>query len=157
MTTGLDEAREGYGNGYYAQKLEQGRQFQDHVTRLLYAQGVVLVGYGSRAFQLQHGENILGAEIKRDDKFRSTGNLYIETAEKAHPDRPSFTPSGIMRDDNQWLFVIGDERDLWIFGTKTLRLLVESKRWSSVETPTSRGYLMPLADAERYCIKRIST
>lgn len=102
-------SREKYANGYYASKLEEGLQFQDVVTRLLYQRGMVVIGYASRRFQNSHGENMLGAEIKRDARFRDTGNLYFETAEKAHPDRPSWTPSGIHRTDNSWLYVIGDE------------------------------------------------
>jgi hypothetical protein len=96
---------------------------------------------------------MLGAEIKRDDNFRKTGNLYLEIAEKSHPSKPEYTPSGIYRPDNSWLFVIGDEKTAYIFSTKYLQLLAE--RYKVVETPTSRGLLMPLADAEKYCIRKI--
>jgi hypothetical protein len=96
---------------------------------------------------------MLGAEIKRDGKFRETGNLYIETCEKSHPDKPSFTPSGIHRKDNSWLFVIGDEKTVYIFSTKYLQML--EKRYKPVEKATSKGFLMPLNQAEKYCIRRI--
>jgi len=149
----LDEAREKYANGYYAEKLEEGLQFQDVVTRALYQRGIVVVGYASRRFQQSHGENLLGAEIKRDGRFRETGNLYIERAEKSHPDRRDYSPSGIDRGDNAWLYVIGDERSFYIFSLKYLRMM--AKRYRAVETPTSRGYLMPLEDAERFCLRHI--
>ena len=81
-----------------------------------------------RAYQLMNAAGVIGvlekstivdfyprAEIKRDGKFRETGNLYIETAEKSHPDKYEFIPSGIMRQDNSWLFVIGDEKTIYIF------------------------------------------
>ena len=104
------EAIEAYDNGYYSEKLEQGLQFQDAVTQLLYQRGIVVVGFASRKYQNEHGENMLGAEIKRDGNFRDTGNLYIEVAEKAHPSREHYTDSGIFRKDNSWLFCIGDEK-----------------------------------------------
>lgn len=148
-----EEAIERYGNGYYAEKLEQGLQFQDFCTRELYQRGIVIIGYASRRFQNAEGENMLGAEIKRDDNFRRTGNLYLEVAEKSNPQNCNYIPSGIMREDNSWLFVIGDERCLWIFSVKYLRLL--RKRYRQVQTPTSIGHLMPIAEADRYSIRKI--
>lgn len=149
----IDDSRAAYANGYYAKQLEVGLVFQDVVARELYQRGIVVVTYASRRFQIQHGENMLGAEIKHDDKFRGTGNLYIETAEKSHPDRPDYVPSGIHRNDNSWLFVIGDEGTIYIFSTKYLRWL--EKRYQHRETPTSRGFLMPLSEAEKYSLRRI--
>lgn len=142
-----------YDDGYYADKLQQGLEFQDVITRELYMRGLVVVGFSSRRFQNEQGENMLGAEIKRDGNFRQSGNLYIETAEKAHPSRPRYTPSGVMREDNSWLYVIGDEGTAYVFSTKYLRLLVP--RYREVRTPTSIGRLMPLDQADRYCIRRI--
>ena len=96
---------------------------------------------------------MLGAEIKRDGNFRKTGNLYIETAEKSHPDNKNYVPSGIFRKDNSWLFVIGDEETLYIFATKYLQRL--SDRYKEVIKTTSIGRLMPIAEAEKYCIRKI--
>ena len=153
MAENIAEARERYSKGYYAEKLEQGLQFQDVVTRALYQRGIVVIGYASRRFQNTHGENMLGAEIKRDGEFRKTGNLYIEVAEKSHPDNPHYVDSGIMRKDNSWLFVIGDEQTIWIFSTKYLRNM--TSRWRQVTKTTSIGHLMPLADADKYCVRKI--
>lgn len=149
----LDAAREEYRNGYYNDKLQQGLEFQDVVTVALYQRGIVVIGYASRRFQNQEGENMLGAEIKRDGLFRQTGNLYIEMSEKSHPDKLEYTPSGIFRADNSWLYVIGDEKTIYIFSTKYLQMLCN--RYKSVEKPTSRGVLMPIVEAEKYCIRKI--
>lgn len=142
-----------YQNGYYGKKLEQGLEFQDIVTRALYQRGIVVVGYASRHFQIAQGENMLGAEIKRDGRMRETGNIYIEMAEKAHPDNAAYVPSGIHRADNSWLFVIGDDQTIFIFSTKYLRML--QPKFPTVEKPTSRGFLMTLAEAKKYCIREI--
>lgn len=98
---------------------------------------------------------MLGAEIKRDDNFRKTGNLYLEVAEKSNPANPRYVASGIMRNDNSWLFVIGDEKTAYIFPTNYLRMLSDKRGWKSVTTPTSKGLLMPLRDADKYCIRKI--
>jgi hypothetical protein len=149
----LDKARADYAAGYYADKLQQGLEFQDVVTKALYQRGIVVVAFSSRKFQITEGENMLGAEIKRDGMFRKTGNLYIETAEKAHPDRREYTASGIRRKDNSWLYVIGDERTIFIFSTKYLQML--QPRYKTVEKPTSQGFLMPISEADKYSIRRI--
>lgn len=153
MSQTLEESQNNYKNGYYKNKLEEGLEYQDIVTRLLYQRGIVIVGYSSKKFQNNAGENMLGAEIKRDGNFRKTGNLYIETAEKSHPDKPVYTISGIHRDDNSWLYVIGDELLIYIFAKKYLKLL--QNRYKQVETPTSKGFLIPLIDADKYSINKI--
>jgi hypothetical protein len=153
MNQQLVESRKAYSQGYYNDKLQQGLEFQDVVTSALYQRGIVVVAYSSRKYQVTHGENLLGAEIKRDGKFRETGNLYIETAEKAHPDNPAFVASGIYREDNSWLYVIGDEKTIYIFSTKYLRML--EARYTRVTKPTSIGFLVPMTDAEKYCIRKI--
>lgn len=150
----LEQAQHEYKNGYYQEKLQQGLEFQDVVTTALYQRGIVVVGYSSRRFQNTKGENMLGAEIKRDGRFRETGNLYIETAEKAHPNNAFFVPSGIRREDNSWLYVIGDEQAVYIFSAKYLRLL--EPRYQRVYKATSQGFLMPVAEAEKYCIRKIA-
>ena len=152
----LQKARQEYDEeDYYDNKLEQGVEFQDVVTEALYQRGIVVVAYSSRRNQAEKGENMLGAEIKRDGKFRETGNLYIETSEKSHPDNPFFVPSGIFRGDNSWLFVIGDEQTIYIFSTKYLQKLFNLKRYVEICKPTSQGFLMPMPEVENYCIRRI--
>jgi hypothetical protein len=142
-----------YNAGYYQDKLQEGLVFQDIVTRALYQRGIVVIGYSSRRFQIEEGENMLGAEIKRDGNFRTTGNLYIEIAEKTHPNNLEYIPSGIYRKDNSWLYVIGDERLIYIFSTRYLQML--EKRYEHKTISTSKGFVIPLDEADKYCIKKI--
>jgi hypothetical protein len=141
-----------YDNGYYQEKLEEGLRYQDYVTDVLYEHGIVLVTYVSKE-RGRSGENKLGAEVKRDGKFRVTGNLYLETHEKRHPNDVGIYESGIYRQDNSWLYVIGDETTFWILSKKLLCEFARQRpcRFRSIETPSSRGLLMPLADADRWC------
>lgn len=148
----VSDATLAYDNGYYKNKLEEGLKYQDLITDVLYNNGIVVVTYVSRE-RSRAGENKLGVEIKRDGRFRDTGNLYIETAEKSHPRRPEFIKSGIFRDDNSWLYAIGDEKTIWLFPKKYLQML--SGRYRYTQIATSRGYLIPIGEADKYCIRRI--
>ena len=148
----IDESRKQYSGGYYAEKLEIGLQFQDYITTKLYQRGIVLNNFVSKKNQISCGENMLGVEIKKDMLFRDTGNLYFEVSEKSHPDKTSYAASGIHRKDNSWLFIIGDEKTIYIFPINYLVKL--SGRYRKVQTPTSKAFLMPIADAEKYCIRK---
>ena len=151
---------------YYNKQLEIGQVFQDFITKELYKHGIILVNYGSKKYQLEEGENILGAEIKRDDNFNITGNLFVEFAEKTNPNNSSYVRSGINRDDNSWLYIIGDEKTIWIFGKSILKGILttrkamkesNNKKHGLVEnsTKTAWGMLMTIAHANKYCNKRI--
>ena len=41
----INQDRNLYDSGYYAQKLEEGLQFQDVVIKELYQRGIIVVGY----------------------------------------------------------------------------------------------------------------
>lgn len=143
-------------NAYYAAQLQAGRQFEGYIAKALYRKGIVIVAYASKKDQLAYGENILGMEIKRDANFRATGNLFIEMAEKTAPQNKEFVPSGICRNDNSWLYLIGDEGYIWIFGIKHLRML--ASRYDEIENRrgTARGFLLPIAVADKYCLRTIA-
>lgn len=99
------------------------------------------------------GENRFGLEFKHDQRFRETGNFYIETAEKAEPREGDYFPSGIFRDDNSWLWAQGDQNELWVFFKHTLLALNSDPNLKRRQTPTSRGYLLPLPRAERHVLR----
>ncbi|MFY8248365.1 MAG: hypothetical protein ACOVJ5_01550 [Gloeomargaritales cyanobacterium] len=140
----------------YKLMLEKGLQFQDFVTDILIKElGISLSSYSSREYQNVKGENKQGFEIKFDDKYIITGNLYIEISEKANENNLKYIDSGIFRNDNTWLYIIGNYNELFIFSKKYLILMYESKKYREVETPTSRGILINKKDAEKYCIKKI--
>ena len=111
---------------YYKEKLEQGLYFQDYVIELLYKNGIPLISYSSKEYQNMIGENKAGIEIKNDNNFRKTGNLYIEIAEKSNAENISFVSSGIYRNDNTWLYLIGDINKIYVLSKKQLKILHQS-------------------------------
>ena len=110
----------------YDEKLAVGTVYQDHVQRNLWLHGLVIQTYASKQFQFQFGETIGGLEIKYDRRYRDTGNLYIEVAEKSNAANANYVPSGIYRSDNAWLYGIGNEAQFWIFSKAHLRRYYES-------------------------------
>lgn len=141
---------------YYKEKLEQGLYYQDFVVEKLYDAGLPLISYSSKKYQQIIGENKAGFEIKNDTLFRKTGNFYIEIAEKSNPANPHFVKSGIFRNDNTWLYIIGDMQEIFIFSKRQLQLLHNADKYKETTIPTSIGYLLPMADAiKHYAIKTI--
>jgi len=143
---------------YYTNKLEQGLTYQDFVADQLYNIGLVVVPYMSTEYQKHKGESRNGIEIKFDDRIKDTGNVYIETQEKAKSTNKEYFPSGIYRNDNTWLYVIGNYDLILIFGKRNLQILFEGGKYQEIEIArgTSKGFLLPLVFAkERVAIKYI--
>tara|TARA_Y100000310_G_scaffold2404_1_gene3117 strand:- start:329 stop:820 length:492 start_codon:yes stop_codon:yes gene_type:complete len=146
-----------YRNDVYAPNLKAGVEFQDFVCIKLHSVGIVLQNLSSQKYQLK-SENLLGLEIKLDRKFRGTGNLYIETHEKSDPDNPRYVLSGIYRDDETWLYGIGDMKTFYIFAKSTLRNFEsygEKLPWIGRPRPTrtSKGFLIPLGKAREWAAR----
>lgn len=140
-------------NEYYKQKLEQGLTYQDFVVEQLYNIGLPIISYSSKKYQHLIGENKCGFEIKYDDRMKISGNIYIEIAEKSNPANKEYYPSGIYRNDNTWLYIIGDYDIIFIFSKKHLRNIYENQQYKKfggreVEIPTSKGFLIPVKYAE---------
>lgn len=134
-------------NEYYKNKLKQGLYYQDMIVEKLYEIGLPIISYSSKEFQYTIGENKAGIEIKNDTRFLETKNFYIEISEKSNSQNINFIKSGIYRDDNTWLYVIGNDVEFHVFSKKQLVLLHKSKKYKTVETPTSKGFLLPYVDA----------
>lgn len=140
---------------YYQTQLEEAHKFQDYCANLFITQlGVAITNYQSKHYQFNKGENVQGIEIKLDKKFRSTGNIYIEVAEKSNPANHEYVTSGIYRLDNSWLYAIGDYDTIYIFSKKHLQLMNEKGSYKIVQTQTSKGFLLPVHEADKYCAKK---
>ncbi len=138
---------------YYAAKLEGAKLYQDFVVDAAWdLLGLAVVQYSSQAYQNAIGESRTGVEIKHDEKFAETGNLWIEISEKANPQNGRYVDSGIYRTDNTWLYCIGDYDTIFLFSKTLLRSLHRSGKWSVREnkTKTSNGFLLTATQAERY-------
>lgn len=138
---------------YYQQQLKNGQMFQDFVVDTCWTQlGLAVVQYNSKVYQQAIGESRTGVEIKYDMKFAKSGNLWIEVGEKARPRAGEYAKSGIYRDDNTWLYCIGNYDKFYIFAKVFLVALAKSGRYRLLDnnTKTSSGFLLPERDADKY-------
>jgi hypothetical protein len=141
---------------YYKEMMQKGFEFQDFIAdKLIESLGISLTSYGSKQYQEKKGENRQGFEIKFDDKYKTTGNIYIETAEKSNENNLNFVSSGIYRSDNTWLYLIGNYEEVFIFSKKHLILIHNLDKYKNVETKTSKGFLIPKQVCEKYCVNKL--
>lgn len=151
-----------------------GEQYQDIITEQLYKIGINLNGYASAKFQFSKGENMAGVEIKHDSKIRETGRIYIECSALAK-NGIDFVSGGIMKRDKSWLYVVGDERQCFIFSKPQLQMLYrklqqQPELWkekygvfqcfhsdSYVGKVTSKGFVIPIEILDRtgWCLKHL--
>jgi len=110
---------------YYKDMLDKGLHYQDFVVEELYKVGLPIISYSSKQFQNLIGENKAGFEIKLDQNFRKTKNFYIEYAEKSNENNKEFVDSGILRNDNTWLYIIGDYDNIYIY-KKTIAIIIKA-------------------------------
>ena len=102
--------------------------------------------------------------------MKETGNIYFETAEKSDPANREFVESGILRDDENWLYGIGDYSQIFIFSKRRLQNIYahllkarEERRQPSIagvikdgiKSGTSRGFTLPVSAALTICQKYI--
>jgi len=139
----------------YKERLRTGLEYQDFVAEQLYKIGLPIFNYASKKYQIECGENKLGVEIKYDAKFASTGNLYIELQEKTNPQNSNYIDSGINRNDNSWLYIIGNYNTIYIFSKRLLNQIASKYKSIENNTKTSIGFLLPKLDAEKYAARII--
>lgn len=141
--------------GYYQQQLEDSQEFQDFLTKELSKRGIHIQCFSSKKYQWEMGESAGGTEIKYDKMFSKTGNLYIETHEKANPANPNYVPSGINR-DNILHWIQGDYGLVFMFSKRELSRYIYSHtdRLKFVIKDTSQGYLLPKFEADNICIAK---
>ena len=141
----------------YQDRLPVGQRFQDHCAlQVMKNLNIPLVNLQSKDYQFKIGENLQGFEIKYDQSFANTNNLYIETEHRVSPDQ-EYYKGGILRDDNSWLYCIGNYEVIYIFSKKFLTNLYHSGRYTVIENNlmSSKGFLLPKNDADKYSAYKI--
>lgn len=141
------------------ERLEIGQRFQDHCAYVIQKHLNITIGnFQSIDYQYKLGENAQGFEIKYDRNFVNTNNLWIEVRHRRDTEEPYYA-GGILRQDNSWLYCIGDYNVLYIFSVRLLRKLYNSRKYRVIEngSKTSWGMLLPKADAEEYYSYKIET
>lgn len=139
----------------YSEQLVIGQRYERYLNPLMsHLKGRKVNGYETKKEQYEIGENDAGIEAKRDGKFRCTGNLYVETHEKTKENNRYFVESGIFRKDNSEFWIIGDEKDAWLFYKKDLISIHDDLPIG--RNPTSKGRLLNIIKwADKMCVAKI--
>jgi len=134
--------------------LKAGQEYEDFVAQQLWERHWPIYVYRSKKWQWKAGESVNGIEIKLDRRFRETGNLFIETAERRTTDGTSqWRPSGIYDEHDPRILAIGDYQTIYLLGVRLVRYACSSsKRFTEIERGTFRGYLLPVAMAGAWAI-----
>ena len=140
----------------YKERLLQGKEYENFVRKVLKEKMNLSVDvYKNIQDQYNIGESEQGFEIKYDKRYKETNNIYIEVAEKTNKNNLNFIDSGIYRNDNSWILLIGNFDVIYFFGINTLRLLYETDRFKEVKTETSKAFLLYPEDIKKYKLKKI--
>nr|VFK47024.1 MAG: hypothetical protein BECKSD772F_GA0070984_13482 [Candidatus Kentron sp. SD]VFK50083.1 MAG: hypothetical protein BECKSD772E_GA0070983_13382 [Candidatus Kentron sp. SD]VFK81337.1 MAG: hypothetical protein BECKSD772D_GA0070982_13142 [Candidatus Kentron sp. SD] len=134
----------------YERCLESGNQFQDYVVSMLIKhKGIVLSNFSSRLFQWSIGEGYQGFEIKFDAPSERGENLLIETGERRSASG-NWVKSGIHRDDNTDIYIIGNYEFFYVFDVKVLRRMEERSEFlRRHETDTGQFFLLRKSEIEK--------
>lgn len=154
------------GNCVHEDSLNIGHEFQDFIIEYLVKNlGISISIFQSKKYQFNIGETVQGVEIKYDARStgdctykecKATGNVGIEVAEKTKASNNNFIESGIYRNDNTWLYIVGNYNCAWIFSKNLLKILHKSNKYKTIETlPTMKSMLLPVTEADKYCAKKI--
>lgn len=137
---------------------EEAMEYQDFIVEVLAERlGLVISNYSSRKYQFGKGENRQGIEIKLDKRISPLGNVSIEVYEKSIANNYLWAKSGILRDDNSWLYLQGNYEYIFIFSKKRLRELYQREYMNKVwdPKPTIRTFLISFEKAKDICEKFI--
>jgi hypothetical protein len=149
-----EKQKEIYGDGYYDHQMEVGQKFQKHCHLVVEEfAGKPVKTYTTKEEQYNIGENDANIEIKNDNEWKNTGNLYIEVAEKQRERSGAYYPSGIYRNDKSIYYLIGDTSVAWLFLKKDLQRIAETLH--QVTIPTSQGLLLKTYKADKICMAKI--
>lgn len=145
-----------YPDAPHVDTLQMGAEFMDFVMETLQKRGVILQPYTSKKKQYNVGESLQGWEVKLDNRCLDTGRLSIEIAEKTARSVPVWTPSGIYRRDNTWIYIQGNYQKFYWFQKNILVGLHKSGRYEEAEfNGTVRKFYLPLVSADKYGVSFI--
>lgn len=145
---------------YYREKRRQGEGYEQYIKEQwpkIYPLRTLTFFNGAKAQLL--GETKEGVEIKNDNLIEQYGRLYIETAEKSHESNECYVPSGIYREDNTQIYLVGDYTQCWLFSKRYLRWLDQLDPpflyRPPVDKATSKGFCIPVRNADQLCLDHI--
>jgi len=143
----------------HRKRREQGEKYEQWVVeKWPEVYGKTLTRVIGKQNQYAYGDTVEGVEIKNDKRMAETGNVYIETHEKANPANVQYVESGINCQACKW-YLVGDMAEWFIFEKDILRRVdMNNPEWiKRVQTPTSKGFVMKKKWAQGLAVKHYVT
>lgn len=138
----------------FERELQAGNEYEDYVQHVLWQRGYFFILHRSAKYQWSHGESIGGNEIKLDRLFRSTGNLYIETAERrTTEDASQWRASGICDTPQPRIYTIGDRQTIYVLPVRWLHCV--RHKCEAHDGDTMQGFKLPVTSATKGAIEII--
>jgi hypothetical protein len=106
---------------------KEGEDYQEFVRKLLNPWGITIWNWKDKKQQFAFGENPQGFEIKLDMRCTETDRLSIEVQEKTRRNNRDWINSGILRNDNSWIYVQGNYQIIFVFAKNWLRRFYDAK------------------------------
>jgi hypothetical protein len=116
---------------YYDRMQALAWAYEGYIARRLRGRGHVVTQHVGQGAQLAHGDlrvDGIDYELKLDQIYARTGNLYIEVAEKRDYRRASWTPSGICSGSSATWYGVGNYRDWFLFQLHELAAAEDYRR-----------------------------
>jgi len=140
-------------------KQKKGLQFESYIMDWFSENKKInLSHYTTYDEQIHKGENRQGIEIKNDQMFKRTGNLFISVSrDYGYVEYDS----GICKGQS-WLYVIGCNEEFYIFSTKQLIQFYKEQSpklfngFTSAKNGTEKGFLLSKKQAEYLCVEKIT-
>ena len=136
--------------------LDRAHQFESFVYDWFISNyGISITHYHTQKEQFEKGENRQGFEIKNDQSFEKTGNLFISVLRKDNFGNQY--PSGVFKKDNRWLYIIGNKTEFYTFTCRQLQNYYnhfKPQLYRGFKTDRGRveyGYLLNRKTAEKMC------
>lgn len=141
----------------FDERLAIGTAFEELASDFLISQGFPIGLHRSREQQWAAGESAAHCEIKKDQRWKDFGNLFIEIRERRHSGGTSaWRPSGIYDEHNPWFYLIGDHTKLWLMSVTFLIHQHRSDNYKFKKTETAEGFVLPVTVADKWAIKTFS-
>jgi len=145
-----------YPNAKTTSSFQDGMEFQDFVCTELAKQNIILQNLSSKKWQYNVGENLQGFEIKFDSVCTKSERLSIEIFEKSKAENQTWIKSGILREDNSWIYIQGNYDILFVFAKNFLIRFFELKKPEVQEKfGTIKTFYLPFNFAKLYAAKTI--
>jgi hypothetical protein len=130
---------------YYAEQLARAEAWERYIVARLTREGIPIVRHETKRAQISYGDVRIGpdhVELKLDQHFVETGNLFIEVEEKRRAEQAAWIASGIFASSEARWYGVGDYRDFFLFNRDALRQVARPERIITIKRGTSRGFLM---------------